>query len=147
SSRRAALLGLVLIVIGRVLLDGRLPVQSQAANGIVQVAFTATLNTGPNLAPIATAYQRVALNILQVRLNPRADLTIADTDPNWVTIPAPAQVGVVPPSEFITTSQNYGGGSQLSAATSIMQLDLMPLQNIAFFFSGATIPAGTYGQI
>lgn len=123
----------MLIVLGSLLLVGRSRVESAAGTGVVELAFTGTL-TAPNAVPIAKLYQRVALNVLSVRLNPSADLTISDSDPFWVEIPAPAEIGLTNPTEFITTSLNFGGtGTLLTAATSILQLDLMPLQNVPFF--------------
>ncbi|HJU12192.1 MAG TPA: hypothetical protein VJ728_15010 [Candidatus Binataceae bacterium] len=143
-----ALAGLVLVVFLGILLIGRSRVESQAATGIVQLILTASLTTGPGSAPISTGYQRVALNILGIRLNPSNDLTISDSDPSWVTIPAPAEVGLANTTQFITTSLNFGTtGTLVTAATSELQLDLMPLQNFPFFYNSASITAGTYGQI
>jgi hypothetical protein len=138
----------VLIVLGSLLLSGRSPVESAAGTGIVQLAFTGIGLTAGDGPPILTEYQRVLLNVLSVRLNPSTDLTISDFDPNWVEIPAPAAIGSSNPTTFITTSLNFGGsGTLLTAATSILQLDLMPLQNLPFFFNAATIPGESYGQI
>ncbi len=146
----AALLGPVLIVVGILLVAGS-PRQAAGAggNGFVQVAFTGTLTTSDG-APISQEYQRVLLNVESVRLNPSGDLTISDFDPSWVTIAAPARVGLSNPSEFISTSLNFGGSlgsAELTAALSVLQLDLVTLQNIPFFFNGASIPAQRYNQV
>jgi hypothetical protein len=43
---------------------------------------------------------------------------------------------------------NVGGsGTLLTAATSELQMDLMPLQNLPVFFNAASVTAQTYGQI
>jgi hypothetical protein len=140
-------LSLVLIVLGSLLLVGRSQVESAAGTGVVELAFTGTL-TAPNAEPIAKLYQRVVLNVISVRLNPSPDVTISDSDPFWVEIPAPAEIGSTNPTEFITTSSNFGPtGTVLTAATSVLQLDLLPLQNVPFFFNSATLPAEGYHQI
>jgi hypothetical protein len=120
---------------------------AHAQQGYVQVAIQSTLETFNN-EPIASDYQRVLLNVLAVRLNPSTDTTISDFAPAWVEIPAPAAVGLANPSPFISTSSNYTGtGTVVTAATSILQLDLVPLQNLPIFFNAAEIGAGTYGQV
>jgi hypothetical protein len=141
------LFGVLVFLLGSLLLDGRSRVESQTGTGIVEVAFTGTLTSSDGL-PIADHYQRVSLNVVSVRLNPSRDTTISDSDPSWVDIPAPAAVGSTFPSEFITTSLNFGStGPLLTAAGSVLQLDLLPLQNLPFFFNAASIPAQPYGQM
>jgi hypothetical protein len=141
----AVVITFLLLVFAGLLLSGRSPVMSAAGSGIVQVAFKATL-TSFDGAPIADRYQRVLLNVISIRLNPTPGAT--DATPGWVEIPAPADSGVINPTQFITTSQNYGGiGTLLSLPSSILQLDLMPLQNIPFFFNAGTVPAQPYGQL
>ena len=137
-----ALLCSVLIVLWK-------PVASRAfATGIVELAFTGGGLVAGDGQPILTEYHRVLLNVLSVRLTPSTDLTLIDSDPSWVEIPAPAAIGSSNPTQFITTSLNFGGtGTLLTAATSILQLDLMPLQNLPFFFNAASVPAESYGQI
>ena len=125
------------------------PVAGRAfATGIVELAFTGSGLSPGDGHPILTEYQRVLLNVLSVRLTPSTDLSLSDSDPSWVEIPAPAAIGSSNPTQFITTSLNFGGtGTLLTAATSILQLDLMPLQNLPFFFNAASVPAESYGQI
>jgi hypothetical protein len=138
---------LVLIVVGSLLLVGRSRVESAGGKGIVELAFTATLSTS-NGAPISSQYQRVLLNVTSVRLDTSTDLTLSDTDPSWVTIPLPAAVPSNLPSQFITTSLNFGtSGTLLTAAITNLQLDMMPLQNLPVFFNAASVPGETYGQI
>ena len=141
-----ALLCSVLIVLWK-------PVAGRAfATGIVELAFTGSGLAAGDGQPVLTEYQRVLLNVLSVRLTPSTDLSLSDSDPSWVEIPAPAAIGSSNPTQFITTSLNFGGffgatGTLLTAATSILQLDLMPLQNLPFFFNAASVPAESYGQI
>jgi hypothetical protein len=139
------MLGSLLMVLGSLLLSGRSRVESQSGAGIVQVAFQATL-TSSDGSQVADDYQRVLLNVVSVRLNPTAGAT--DSDTGWIEIPAPAAIGTINPTQFINTSLNFGGsGTLLSAADSILQLDLVPLQNLPFFFNAASVTAQTYGQV
>lgn len=141
----AALAGSLLIVLGTLLLSGRERAMSQTGTGVVQVAFNSTL-TSFDGTPIAEHYQRVLLNVVSIRLNPFPGAT--DSSSGWVTIPAPAAVGTFNPSQFITTSLNFGGtGGLLTAANSILQLDLVPTQNLPFFFNAASVTAQPYGQV
>jgi hypothetical protein len=141
------LLGSVLIVVGGLLLLGRSRVESAGASGIVELAFTSTLLSGVG-GPIAAQYQRVTLNVQSVRLTPSTDLSLSDLDPSWVTIPAPAGIASNIFTQYLTTSLNFGtSGTLLTAPTNIMQLDLMPLQNLPIFFNAVGIPANTYEQI
>jgi hypothetical protein len=138
------LFGLLVLIVS-LLLSGRSRVESQSGSGIVEVAFQATLSTSDGL-PIAQEYQRALLNVVSVRLNPIPGAT--DSDSGWVEIAAPAAVGTVNPTQFITTSLNFGtSGTLLTAANSILQLDLIPLQNFPFFFNAASVPAQNYGQV
>ncbi|MBV8361389.1 MAG: hypothetical protein JO189_26145 [Deltaproteobacteria bacterium] len=142
----AALLILVLVVVGN-LLVGRSRVESAGGTGIVELAFTATLSTS-NGQPVSSQYQRVLLNVMSVRLNTSTDLSLSDTDPSWITIPLPAAMPSNIPTQFINTSLNFGSsGTLLTAPLSILQLDLMPLQNLPVFFNFAKVPGETYGQI
>ena len=101
-----------------------------------------------NGVPIASLYQRVLLNILSVRLTPSSDLTLSNADPSWVTIPVPAASGSTLPTEFITTSENFGSSSTLlTAATSELQLDMIPLQNLPLLFNAVSVPANSFAQI
>jgi hypothetical protein len=139
-----ALLGL-LIVLGSLLLSGRSRVESQGGSGIVEVAFQATLSTFDG-SQVAQDYQHVLLNVVSVRLNPIPGAT--DSDTGWVEIPAPAAVGTINPTQFINTSLNFSGsGTLLTAANSELQMDLVPIQNLAFFFNAGTVPAQNYGQV
>jgi hypothetical protein len=141
----AAVGGSLLIVFGSLLLSGRSRVMSETGTGVVQVAFNSTL-TSFDGTPIAQHYQRVLLNVVSIRLNPIPGAT--DSTPGWVEIPAPAAVGTINPSVFITTSLNFGGtGTLLTAANSILQLDLEPTQNLPFFFNAASVTAQPYGQV
>ncbi|MBV8055294.1 MAG: hypothetical protein JO071_08660 [Deltaproteobacteria bacterium] len=143
----AALLILVLSVVGGLLLAGRSRVESAGGTGIVELAFTGTLSTS-NGAPIANQYQRVLLNVSSVRLNTSTDLSLSDSASGWITIPLPAGMPTNIPTQFINTSLNFGSsGTLLTAPLSILQLDLMPLQNLPVFFNLARVPAETYGQI
>jgi hypothetical protein len=138
------LLGL-LIVLGSLLLSGRSRVESQGGSGIVEVAFQATLSTFDG-SQVAQDYQHVQLNVVRVRLNPIPGAT--DSDTGWVEIPAPAAVGTTNPTQFINTSLNFSGsGTLLTAANSELQMDLVPIQNLAFFFNAGTVPAQNYGQV
>lgn len=113
----------------------------------MELAFTGTLSTS-NAQPIANQYQRVLLNVASVRLTTSTDLTLSDDDPSWVTIPLPAGMPSNIPSQFINTSLNFGGsGTLLTAPLSMLQLDLMPLQNLPVFFNLARIPSNNYGQV
>jgi hypothetical protein len=142
-----ALLGSVLIVAGGLLLLGRSRVESAGASGIVELAFTSSLSSGVG-GPIAAQYQRVTLNVQSVRLTPSTDLSLSDLDPSWVTIPAPAGIASNIFTQYLTTSLNFGtSGTLLTAPTNILQVDLMPLQNLPFFFNAVGIPANTYEQI
>ena len=142
-----ALLGTVLTVVGSLLLAGRSRVDSAGGTGIVELAFTGTLSTS-NGQPISSQYQRVMLNVSSVRLNTSTDLSLSDTDPSWVTIPVARGIASNFPSQFITTSLNFGGsGTLLTAAPTLLQLDLMPLQNLPVLFNIAKVPAQTYGQV
>jgi hypothetical protein len=137
----------VLIVVEGLLLLGRSRVESAGASGIVELAFTGTLSSsdGP---PVASEYQRVTLNVQSVRITPSTDLTLSDFDPSWVTIPAPAGIASNIFTQYLTTSLNFGfTGTLLTAPTNILQLDLMPLQNLPFFFNAVGIPANTYEQV
>lgn len=139
------MVGSLLIILGSLLLSGRSRVESQAGTGIVEVAFQSTL-TSFDGSQVADDYQRVLLNVVSVRINPTPGAT--DSDTGWVEIAAPAAVGTINPSQFITTSLNFGGsGTLLSAADSILQLDMIPLQNFPFFFNAASVPAQNYGQV
>jgi len=141
----AALAGSLLIVLGTLLLSGRSRVMSETGTGVVQIAFNSTL-TSFDGTPIAEHYQRVLLNVVSIRLNPNPGA--ADDAPGWVEIPAPAAIGTINPSQFITTSLNFGGtGTLLTAANSILQLDLVPTQNLPFFFNAGTVTAQPYGQV
>jgi hypothetical protein len=143
----AALLGMMLFVDGSLLLVGHSRVESSAGMGIVELAFSGTLTTSDGAA-FSTEYQRALLNVVSVRITPSTDLSLSDSDPSWVTIPAPAAIGSTNPTQFITTSLNFGGsGTLLTAATSILQLDMVPLQNLPFFFNAASVPAQSYGQL
>jgi hypothetical protein len=138
----------MLTVVISLLLVGRSRVESQSGQGFVELGFMAKLISPDGTTPIADLYQRLQLNIVSVRLNPSPDLTISDDDPNWVTIPAPAAIGSSNPTEFITTSLNFGGsGTELTAATSELQADLMPLQNLPFFFNAAGLNEQIFQQL
>src|SRR5262249_40850042 len=143
----AALLGSGLMAVAVLLLIGRSRVESSSGTGFVEVAFTGSLSTSDS-NPISAEYQRILLNVVSVRLNPSADLTLSDSDSSWVEIPVPAAIGSTNPTQFITTSLNFGGtGTLLTAATSVLQLDLVPLQNLPFFFNAASVTAQSYGQV
>ncbi len=130
----ATLLGPVLMVLGILLVAGAPPQAAGASGkGFVQVAFTGTLTTSDG-APISQEYQRVLLNIKDVRLNPSGNLKISDSDPSWVTI-KPARIGLSNPLGEHTT------------ALRVVQLDLVTLQNLPFFFNGASIRAQRYRQV
>ena len=107
----AALLGPVLLVTGILLLARSQPqAASSGGKGFVQLAFTGTLQLeGRSSVSVATAYQRVLLNVVAVRLNPSSSLGVSEFDPRWVTIAAPAKIGLSNPVEFISTSLNFGG--------------------------------------
>jgi hypothetical protein len=147
----AALLGPVLLVVGILLLARSQPqAASSGGKGLVQVAFTGTLQLEGNpTVSVATAFQRVLLNVVAVRLHPSSNLSVSDFDPRWVTIAAPAKIGLSNPVEFISTSLNFGGSlgrAELTAAISVLQLDLDALQNLPFFFNSGNISAQSYGQ-
>jgi hypothetical protein len=138
---------LVLIVVGSLLLVGRSRVESAGASGIVELAFTGTLISGVGV-PIASQYQRVTLNVQSIRITPSTDLSLSDSDSSWVVIPAPARIASNIFTQFITDTLNFGtSGTLLTAPVSILQLDLMSLQNIPFFFNTVGVPANTYEQI
>jgi hypothetical protein len=142
-----ALVGAVLLAVGILVLAGHSRVESAGGTGIVELAFTATLQSF-NGAPIATQFQSLGLNVTSVRLNTSTDLSLSDAAPGWITIPLPAGQASNLPSQFITTSENFGtSGVLLSAPDSMLQLNLETLQNIPYFATTVSVPAQTYGQI
>src|SRR6266446_6533252 len=73
----------------------------------------------------SSAFQRVVLNVVSVRMNPSADAGVAESDPNWVTIPI-TQV--------------------LTGAVGELQVDVLTLQNNMKLLSEAPVAAQTYQQ-
>jgi hypothetical protein len=88
------------------------------AMGLAEIGFTDS--------PSAN-FQKILLNVFQIRLNPnpQLDQNISDLDPNWVVIPAPAGLG----------------------SAGEVQIDLNTVQNDAKLFNTASIPAQTYHSI
>ncbi len=70
-------------------------------------------------------FQRILLNVVDVRINPSTDPNVPDTDPNWQTIPAPSGVG------------------QLG----VLQVDLNAIQNQVQVFNTGAVPAQHYNQL
>jgi hypothetical protein len=136
-----------LIVLAGLLLVGRSRVESASGNGIVALGFTSTITTSDG-RPVPAEWQRILLNVIAVRMHPSTDLTLSDAAAGWVTIPAPPAIGSENPSQFINTSLNFGGsGTLLTAASSVLQLDLMTLQNLPVFVNAAAVGTQTYGQV
>ncbi len=72
-----------------------------------------------------TGVQQILLNVISVRINPLADLTISDGDPNWRTIRVAGALG----------------------ALGELQIDLNSLQNQVQLFGRRSLAAQAYRQV
>jgi Domain of unknown function (DUF4382) len=76
----------------------------------------------------SNAFQAISLNIISVRLNATSsDLSLSDSDPNWVTVTAPSGTA--------------------SGSVAELPLNLLDYQNDAKVFNTGSIPAQTYLQV
>lgn len=119
-----------------------------ANKGIVAVAFIGSIGDA------ASSFQRITLNVVSIRLNPKQDTSISDFDPGWVTIGVPAGVGKSFGIGEVNTGSNFGGsfgGSNNNVAIgegrSEIQVDLGAIQNVAEIFNAQAITAKTYNQV
>ncbi len=155
SSRWAAaiLLAPVLLILALVFMgdsDRASAALTQGNKGVVAVAFIGSFDNSPN----ASSYQRITLNVVSIRLNPKPNSNLSDFDPAWVTIGVPAGVGKSFGIGEVNTGSNFGGnfgGSNSNVAIgegrSEIQIDLGAIQNIAEIFNAQAVPAKTYKTV
>jgi hypothetical protein len=118
---------------------------------VVAVAFIGSFNNSPT----AASYQRISLNVVSIRLNPKPNSSsLSDFDPGWITIGVPAGVGKSFGISEVNTGSNFGGyftGSNTNVAIgegrSEIQIDLNAIQNIAEIFNAQAIAAKTYQTV
>lgn len=124
--------------------------------GTIVVAFTG--NFLPN-------FRSISFNIASVRLNPSGDPNVSEFDPNWVTVPVAAGVGLnnggtTNPFTSLGNLFNFnnnlsafglGNGAQAPASIgtgqSELQVDINQVQSLPEVFNSWTVPASTYFQI
>ncbi|HEY1852916.1 MAG TPA: hypothetical protein VGG60_17990 [Candidatus Binataceae bacterium] len=149
----AILLAPVLLILGLALSGGNQAATAAApaaGKGTVAIAFQGTFANSQNV----TSFQRVALNVVSIRLNPSTDADVSDFDSRWVTIPVPAGVGRNTGVIQISTGNNFGGSINTSSnnnvaigtANSEIQIDLKAITGFAQIFNAANITAQTYNQ-
>lgn len=97
---------------------------SSGGSGATPVPTMGTAEIGFIDSP-SSGFQQIVLNVQAIRLNPSTDPNVSETDPNWVTINAPAGAG----------------------AAGELAVDLNAIQNNARVFNTQEIPAQTYHQI
>ena len=109
SSQRVAvtLLGPVLLIFALLFLSGSPPraATGTSTKGTVEVGFTSTISL-PNSGQL---FQRILLNVVSVRVNPATAVTVAEDDPRWEVVPAPAGVGAFSSSGIVSTAISTGG--------------------------------------
>ena len=122
--------------------------KAPANKGIVAVAFVGSIGDA------AATFQRITLNVVSIRLNPKPDTSISDFDPGWVTISVPAGVGKSFGIGEVNTGSNFGGSFSnsnnnvvLGEGRSEIQIDLGAIQNVAQIFNAQAIAAKTYQQV
>ena len=151
-----ALIAPLLVVIGLMMTDGcsggggssgTAAAQRPPSNkGYAAVGFdTALAGAG------AAAYQRVLLNVVEVRMNPINNATISEYDPHWVTVGVPAATGATLAAGFINTGLGFGGmlfggttQALIGQGRAELQIDLNALQNIAQIFNIQSVTSNTY---
>ena len=150
------LLAPVLLILALLFVASAPPEAANAPSGkgTVEVGFTASFNTVNGAGDVPQSYQRILLNVIGVRLNPSAQPTVAEDDPKWQIIGAPAGVGGANPLGAITVGQNFGGafgpnGSAVAIGQgrSEVQIDLQRLQDQAVILNSGLIPGQTYHHI
>lgn len=145
------LLAPVLLTFALLFVSGSPPrAATGTTKGVVQVGFTSTISL-PNSGQL---FQRILLNVIAVRLNPATAATVAEDDPRWQTIPAPAGVGAFASSGIISTSVSTGGNFgpgggvvEVGQGRSELQVELNLLQNQAQILNSAKVTAQTYHHI
>jgi hypothetical protein len=150
SSRRALaiLLAPVLLILVLVLMGNtdQAVAKTNSKKSVVAIAFVSSFAGGE---PVSS-YQRIALNVISVRLNPSTDPSVSDFDPKWVTIGVPQGVGRSFGIGVISTGSTYGGSfggsNQVTVGTgrSEVQIDMGAIQGIAQVFNSAAVRAKTY---
>jgi hypothetical protein len=149
----AILLAPVLLILGLALSGGNQPATAAApaaGKGTVAIAFEGTFANPQNL----TTFQRIALNVVSVRLNPSTDPDVSEFDSRWVTIPVPAGVGRNTGVIQISTGNNFGGSTNTSSNNSVaigtanseIQIDLKAITGFAQIFNAANVNSQTYNQ-
>jgi hypothetical protein len=120
-----------------------------SGDGFVQVAFTGQMVNSDG-TPISQEYQRVALNVVSVRLIHTNSLIVGQANSHWITIPAPGNLAVPAPTGILTSSLNMGeilSGTVSTPLTNFLQLEFATLQNLPTTFNGMNIAANTYNQV
>jgi len=87
----AILLAPVLLILGLALSGGNQAATAAApaaGKGTVAIALEGTFANSQNV----TSFQRIALNVVSIRLNPSTDADVSDFDSRWVTIPVNGEV-------------------------------------------------------
>jgi len=149
----AILLAPVLLILGLALSGGNQAATAAApaaGKGTVAIALEGTFANSQNV----TSFQRIALNVVSIRLNPSTDADVSDFDSRWVTVPVPAGVGRNTGVIEISTGNNFGGSVNTSSnnnvaigtANSEIQIDLKAITGFAQIFNAANISAQTYNQ-
>lgn len=162
----ATLLIPVLLILGLLLSGGPSPeAATNSTKGTLEIAFEAVPTgqgggvqavdgSGNIVTAAALAYQRIALNVISVRLNPSTDPNVSDFDHRWVSILVPSGVGQNNTGATITTPFNgfgnfgpSGNAVSIGQGRSELQLDMNAIQNGPEIFNAAKIPARTYNQL
>ena len=146
----AALIAPVLMVVAMIVMTGAPPeaASTGTGKGTVEIAFIApTITNG-------TAFQRILLNVVAVRVNPSTDKNVSEFDTKWRTIPAPAGVGSTNPLGTLSTNQNFGGNFGpngnvvgIGQGRSEVQIELNRMRTQAVVMNSASIRVGTYHVI
>ncbi len=144
----AILLAPVLLILVLVLMGNtdQAVAKTNSKKSEVAIAFVSSFAGGE---PVSS-YQRIALNVISVRLNPSTDPAVSDYDPKWVTIPVPQGVGrsfgIATISTGSTYGGSFGGNNQLTVGTgrSEVQIDMGAIQGVAQIFNSAKVKAKTY---
>ncbi len=154
GSQRVAvrLLAPILLIFALLFVSGSPPRAATALStkGTVEVGFTSTISL-PNSGQL---FQRILLNVIAVRLNPAPAATVAEDDPRWQVIPAPAGVGAFASSGIVSTAISTGGNFgpnggvvEVGQGRGEIQIELNLLQNQAQILNSAKIPAEIYHHI
>src|SRR5215472_11870188 len=162
SSWRAALALLApVLVLWALVLAPTGNVQSQTTvtgpAGTLLIALTGAPPTP--VAPFVPGFSSLRFNVLAVKLNPSTDPNIFSnqSDPNWVTVPVAAAVGVnntgtvdvFTQLEVLFDLNNSNGPNPGGAGTgpSELQVDLKQIQTVPILFNSVLVPANTYHAI